>query len=329
MTKRIAVIGAGGEVAYNFLFAIARGDLFDDEEVILKLMEKPQAIERLKGVVMELEDSHFPHIGKIELHTELEGVVYDADFIIALGKSRHVGMERRDLLKENLPLYLSLGQCLNAVGSPKSQVIVLGNPCNINAYIAMTHAPNMPRSHFHAFSFLDQKRAAFQLALKAQVSVTEVSHMTIWGNHSSRVVPDYVNARIRGRPAQEMINDTVWFEEVFTPLVASRGSDILTLRGHSSAGSAASALIQFIRHLETETPEGLWFSSGVSSDGNPYGLKEDMVFSFPCRQKRGEIEIVRDLHLNKSLKERIALSEREFLKDKEMALHFHIASCGP
>lgn len=209
------------------------------------------------------------------------------------------------------------GKALNESASKDVKVLVVGNPCNTNCLIAMSHAPRIPRQNFHAMTRLDQNRAVSQLAIKAHVETTAVTNMTIWGNHSSTQVPDFVNAKIKGKPVPEVITDKQWLETSFIEIVQKRGAAIIAARGKSSAASAASAAIDAIKSLVTPTPNGQWFSSGVCTDGNSYGIDENLIFSFPCRSKGdGNYEIVKNVPWNEFIKKKIALSETELKEER-------------
>lgn len=231
-------------------------------------------------------------------------------------------MERSDLLADNGKIFVEQGKALNDVAAADVKVLVVGNPCNTNCLIAMNHAPKIPRKNFHAMTRLDQNRATYQLAEKSGADITEVTRMTIWGNHSTTQVPDFLNARIKGKPAAQAIGDAAWLQSAFIPIVQKRGGAVIAARGKSSAASAASAAIDAVKALVTPTPEGQWFSSGVCSDGNPYGIADNLIFSFPCRSKgNGDYEIVADVPWDPFLKEKIGLSEKELLEERELVNH--------
>lgn len=319
--KRVAVTGAGGQIAYNLIFRIASGEMLGhDQPVALNLLELPQAIDSLKGVVMELEDCAFPLLKEIKIGSDPVKVFEGVNFALLIGaKPRGQGMERKDLLGENGKIFIEQGKALNASAASDLLVFVVGNPCNTNCLIAMHHAPKIPKDRFFCMMRLDQNRAMSMLAQKAQVPVTDVSHTAVWGNHSATQIPDFVNARIQGKQALEVIKDRKWCEDQFVPLVQKRGAAVIAARGKSSAGSAANAVIDSIRSLVLPTMGDDWFSIGLSSDGNPYGIKENMVFSFPCRSKGdGKVEIVKNVPWDAFLKEKIALSEKELLEEREL-----------
>lgn len=322
--KRVAVTGAGGQIAYSLLFRIAAGDLYGPTQpVALHLLEIPEAQGALKGVVMELEDCAFPLLKEIKMGADPTQVFEGVNCALLVGaKPRGPGMERKDLLGENGKIFVEQGKALNASAAPDVIVFVVGNPCNTNCLIAMHHAPRIPKERFFAMMRLDQNRAASMLAAKASASVGEVSCMAVWGNHSATQVPDFVNAQIRGKPALDLIKDRKWCEEVFIPAVQQRGAAVIAARQKSSAASAANAAIDSIRSLMVPTPNGNWFSVGLFSAGNTYGIKEDLIFSFPCRSKgNAKIEIVNNVPWDPFLKAKIALTEKELLDERELIAH--------
>lgn len=323
--KRIAVTGGAGQIAYSLLFRLAAGELFGkDQPIALHILEVPEVMNALEGVRMELEDCAFPLLKEIKIGSDPNEVFGDVDVALLVGaKPRGPGMERKDLLAENGKIFVGQGQALNRSASRNVRTFVVGNPCNTNCLIAMSNAPDLPPNSFHAMMRLDQNRAAAQLALKAGTDVTEISHMTIWGNHSATQVPDFVNAKIGKKPATEVIKDRQWLEETFTKTVQQRGAAIIAARGKSSAASAASALIDAVKTLYTPTPKGEWFSSAVHSNGNPYGIEENLIFSFPCRSNgKGDYEIVKGVEWDDFLRKKIALTEKELKEERELVSAF-------
>lgn len=321
--KRVAVTGGAGQIAYNLLFRIANGDMLGkDQPVALHILELPVAIEGLKGVVMELLDSAFPLLQEVKIGSDPFELFGDIDYALLVGaKPRGPGMERGDLLKENGKIFVNQGQALNASANPNVKVLVVGNPCNTNCLICMNNAPKIPRKNFHAMTRLDQNRAAAQLAIKAHVPVSQVTNVTIWGNHSATQVPDFYHARIKGAAATKVITDRNWLENEFIKIVQQRGAEVIKARGKSSAASAANAAIDAMSSVVFPTVEGQWFSSGVCSDGNSYGIEQDLIFSFPCRADgRGEYEIFNDLLWNDFLIERIKKSEKELLEERDLVM---------
>jgi malate dehydrogenase len=322
--KRIAITGAGGQIAYSILFRIASGEMLGfDQPIALHLLEVPAALESLKGVVMELEDCAFPLLKEIKMGSDATDVFEGVNYAILIGsKPRGPGMERKDLLGENGKIFIEQGRALNASAAADVLVFVVGNPCNTNCLIAMHHAPNIPKERFFAMTRLDENRAKALLSIKAHVDVDQVSNLAIWGNHSSTQVPDFVNAKIGGKPALEVVKDRKWCEEQFVPMVQKRGAAVIAARGKSSAASAANAAIDSIRSLIRPTKAGDWFSVGLLSNGNPYGIQKDLIFSFPCRSLgEGKIEIVKNVPWDPYLKEQIALTEKELLEERALITH--------
>jgi malate dehydrogenase len=322
--KRIVVTGGAGQIAYSILFRLATGELLGpDQPISLQLLEVPEALGWLKGVVMELEDCAFPLLKEIKIGSDPYEIFEGANYAFLIGsKPRGPGMERKELLADNGKIFIEQGKALNAKAAKDVLVLVVGNPCNTNCLIAMHHAPDLSPRQFFAMTRLDQNRAVSQLAHKAGVPITAVSNVTIWGNHSSTQVPDFLNAKIQHQSALHVIKDRRWCEEEFIPTVQKRGAAVIAARGKSSAASAANAAIDAMRSLIVPTPEGQWFSSAMLSDGNPYGIKKGLIFSFPCRSKgNGKIEIIEGLQLDPFLKEKILLSEKELIEERELTSH--------
>lgn len=323
MTKpiRVAVTGGAGQIGYSLLFRIAAGEIFgQDQQVELSILELPQAMKALEGVAMELDDCAFPLLSKIDLHDNEQGAMKAINWALLVGsKPRGPGMERADLIKENGPIFTSTGKAINDGAADDVRVLVVGNPCNTNCLIAMHNAPDVPRDRFHAMTRLDQNRAATQLAKRAKAPVSDVSNMVIWGNHSANQVPDYLNARIGNQPVTQVIDDIEWLRNGFMTTVGKRGAAIIEARGKSSAASAANAAIDGVKSLVTPTPQGEVFSSAVLSDGNPYGVADGLIFSFPCRSTgNGDYEIVDGFELDDFLKQKIKVSENELLEEREV-----------
>lgn len=316
---RVAVTGGAGQIAYALLFRIANGDIFgNDQPIALHILELPIALPALNGVKMELEDCAFPLLKEIHTGDNPHEIFRGINYALLVGaKPRGPGMERKDLLSDNGKIFIEQGKALNAVADPNVQVLVIGNPCNTNCLIAMTHAPRIPRQNFHAMTRLDQNRAAASLSLKANVEVSAVSNVTIWGNHSATQVPDFYHAKINGKPVTQCITDLSWLQNDFFTHVQKRGAAIIAARGKSSAASAASAIIDSIRSLITPTSKDAWFSSGVYSKGNPYGIDENLIFSFPCiTQSNGQYKIVPGLSWNDFIRHKIQETEKELLEER-------------
>ena len=318
---RVAVTGGAGQINYNLLFRIANGDLFGpNQPVALNILELPVAMEALKGVVMELDDCAFPLLTDIVATDDINVAMKDANWVLCVGsKPRGPGMERGDLIKENGPIFTSTGKAINDHAAEDVRVVVVGNPCNTNCLIAMNNAPDIPNERFTAMTRLDQNRAMTQLAQKAGASVNDVKNMVIWGNHSATQVPDYKNVTIKGQSAVDAINDLEYLQGEFVSTVAKRGAAIIAARGKSSAASAASGAIDHVRSLVNPTPEGETFSMCVPSDGNPYGIEEGLIFSFPCRSTgNGDWEIVPGFELDDYLAEKVKATETELKNEKEV-----------
>ncbi|EDM27464.1 malate dehydrogenase [Lentisphaera araneosa HTCC2155] len=320
-TIRVCVTGAAGQIDYSLLFRIASGEMFGPEQkVALNLLEITPALDALKGVAMELDDCAFPLLEEIVMTDDVNVAMKDVNWALLVGsKPRGPGMERGDLIKENGPIFTSTGKAINDHAADDVRVVVVGNPCNTNCLIAMHNAPDVPRDRFHAMTRLDENRAKSQLAQKAGVAVTEVKNMVIWGNHSATQVPDYKNATISGKPAADVIGDLAYLQSEFTSTVAKRGAAIIAARGKSSAASAANGLIDHVKSLLTPTPEGEVFSSCVCSDGNPYGIPEGLIFSFPCRSNGdGTYEIVPGFELDSHLTDGVAKTVAELEGEREV-----------
>ncbi|MBA3957763.1 MAG: malate dehydrogenase [Parachlamydiaceae bacterium] len=322
--KNVVVTGGAGQIAYSLLFRIANGDMLGkDQPIALHILELPEAMQALEGVRMELLDCAFPLLKEIRIGSDPNEMFKDCHYALLVGaKPRGPGMERGDLLNENAKIFIAQGQALNAVANADVKVLVVGNPCNTNCLITMKNAPRIPKKNFHAMMRLDQNRAIALLAQKAQVEVSQVTHVAVWGNHSVTQVPDFVHAQISGKPVLEKITDRKWLENDFMTTVQKRGAAILAARGKSSAASAAAAAIDAIRSLVTPTPAGQWFSTGVFSAGNPYDIDEELFFSFPCRSKGdGNYEIVSGLSWDEFLTKKIRASEQELIEERTLIQH--------
>lgn len=320
----IAVSGAAGMISNHLLFKLASGEVFGpDQPIALKLMGSERSLQALEGVAMELEDSLYPLLREVSIGINPYEVFQDAEWALLIGaKPRGPGVERADLLDINGQIFAEQGKALNSVASRNVKVIVVGNPCNTNALICLKNAPNIPAKNFHALTRLDENRAKCQLALKAGVFYDKVSNMTIWGNHSTTQVPDFLNAKINGLPVKDVITDHKWLEEEFTEKIQKRGGDLIKKWGRSSAASTAVSIADAMKSLVNPTPEGDWFSSGVYTKGNPYGISEDLVFSMPCRSKGdGDYELVKDVIFDDYLLKKIAKTEAELVAEKRCVAH--------
>lgn len=317
MTKRIAVTGAAGQIGYALVYRLASGDLLGDEPVELRLLEVPAAVRALDGVAMELLDCAFPQLKGIEV-TSNPRVAFDgANVAMLVGASpRKAGMERADLLEANAAIFAEQGRALASSAAPNVRVVVTGNPANTNALITSQHADGIPAERFTALTRLDHNRARAQLAAKARRPVADVTHVTIWGNHSATQYADAFNARICGRPAAEWIADDAWIAFDFLPTIARRGAAVIMARGKSSAASAANATIAHVRDWLLGTPQDDWTSMAVVSDGS-YGVPAGLVSSFPVRCAGGDWQIVQGLPLNAFAKTRFDASVDELKSEAE------------
>jgi malate dehydrogenase len=316
---RVAVTGAAGQIGYSLLFRIASGAVFGpDQPVALNLIEIEPGMKALEGVCMELDDCAFPLLKDIRPTCDLNEGFDGANWSLLVGSvPRKAGMERGDLLGINGKIFTGQGQAIQANAASDARVLVVGNPCNTNCLIAMNNAPDIPRDRWFAMTRLDENRAAAQLAAKAGVQVSEVSNVTIWGNHSATQYPDYYNAKIGGQSASEVISDDTWAHVDFIPTVQQRGAAIIKARGASSAASAANAAIDTVRSLTTPTAEGDWNSVCVASDGS-YGTKEGLITSFPIRSDGENWEIVQDVPINEFARGKIDASINELDEERNL-----------
>jgi len=313
---RVAVTGAAGQIGYALLFRIASGEMLGkDQPVILQLLDLPQAQNAVKGVMMELQDCAFPLLAGMSATDDPEVAFKDAQVAILVGaRPRSKGMERADLLQANAQIFTVQGAALNKVADRNVKVLVVGNPANTNAYIAMKSAPDLPAKNFTAMLRLDHNRAASQIAEKTGKAVADIEKLCVWGNHSPTMYADYRFATIGGRSVKEMINDQQWNAEVFLPTVGKRGAAIIEARGLSSAASAANAAIDHIRDWWLGT-NGKWVTMGIPSDGS-YGIPEGIVFGFPVTCANGEYKLVRDLEIDDFSRERINATLKELEDEK-------------
>lgn len=290
---RVAVTGAAGQIGYALLFRIASGQMFGpDTDVELNLLELEPALPALEGVAMELEDCAFPLLKRIVCTSDLKEAMDGVNWALLVGSvPRKQGMERSDLLKVNGSIFTKQGQAINDYASDDVSVFVVGNPCNTNCLIAKHHAPDVPDDRFYAMTTLDELRARAQLAEKAGVDISQISQMTIWGNHSATQFPDFYHAKIDGISAAKVINDEQWLKETFVSKVQQRGAEIIKARGASSAASAANAIVVGVNHLVKDTPQHESFSMAVTSNGE-YGVDEGLIFSFPCHREHGFVRRV-------------------------------------
>jgi len=317
-TVNVAITGAAGQIGYALVFRIASGQMFgSDTQVNLSLLELESALPALKGVVMELEDCSFPLLRSVKISSDANEAFKEADWALLVGSvPRKQGMERSDLLKINGQIFITQGKALSDNAKPTCKVLVVGNPCNTNAYIAKQSCPNIPPHHFFAMTMLDQNRAYAQLAQKAGVAVDQVGNVAIWGNHSTTQYPDFYHATIGGKAALNVIQDEKWLQATFLDIVQKRGAAIIQARGASSAASAANAVIDTVRRIATPTPQGDFFSVAVCSDGS-YGIEKGLIFGYPIRSDGKKWEIVQKMDHNPFSLEKIKVTHDELKQERD------------
>ncbi len=315
---RVTVTGAAGQIGYSLLFRIASGALLGpDQPVIIQMLEITPALGALQGVAMELDDCAFPLLAGMVRTDDADVAFGDADYALLVGSMpRKAGMERADLLAANGGIFGPQGKAMNDSASKHLKALVVGNPANTNALIALSHAPDLDPRQIHAMTRLDHNRALSQLATKTGVSTNDITKMTIWGNHSTTQYPDIFNAEINGKNAAELVNDQAWLENDFIPTVAKRGAAIIDARGSSSAASAANAAIDHLHDWALGTPDGDWVSMSVISDGS-YGAPEGIVTSFPATCKDGDFSIVQGLDVNEFSQGRMEATWAELTDERE------------
>jgi malate dehydrogenase len=313
---RVTITGAAGNIGYALCFRIASGDMLGpDQPVILQLLEIPPAMDALRGVVMELNDCAFPLLQGIVATSELDEGFSGTDYALLVGaRPRSAGMERKDLLGANGKIFAPQGEALDNHASKDVRVLVVGNPANTNALIAMSNAPSLDRTQFTAMTRLDHNRAKSQLAEKTGKHVNDIRGVTIWGNHSATQYPDISHCTIGGTPATDLV-DQAWYRDTFIPTVQQRGAAIIKARGASSAASAASAAIDHMRTWSLGTPADDWVSMAIPSDGS-YDIAEGVIYSYPCRCSGGSFEIVRDLDIDDFSRERMSATESELREER-------------
>jgi malate dehydrogenase len=316
---RVAVTGAAGQIGYALLFRIASGEMLGkDQPVVLQLLEIPdeKAQKALKGVMMELDDCAFPLLSGMSAHGDPMTAFKDADFALLVGaRPRGPGMERKDLLSANAQIFTAQGKALNAVASRNVKVLVVGNPANTNAWIAMKSAPDLPRRNFTAMLRLDHNRALSQLAAKVGKPVASLEKVAVWGNHSPTMYADYRFATVDGRSVKDMIGDDVWNRDVFLPTVGKRGAAIIEARGLSSAASAANAAIDHVRDWVLGS-SGKWVTMGIPSDGQ-YGITKDTMFGYPVTTSGGEYQVVEGLPIDAFSQQRIDATLKELQEEQD------------
>ena len=314
---RVAVTGAAGQISYGTLFRIAAGEMLgSDQPLVLQLLEITPALDALKGVVMELDDCAFPLLQDVVFTDDAETAFEDADYALLIGaKPRGPGMERKDLLKDNGSIFSAQGKALNAAAKRDVRVLVVGNPANTNALIALNNAPDLDPTQFTAMTRLDHNRAVSQLAAKTGTHSTDITRMIIWGNHSATQYPDIHHCLIKGSPAIDLV-DQAWMNDDFIPTVQQRGAAIIKARGASSAASAGSAAMDHMRSWVLGTDADDWVSMAVPSDGS-YGVKEGVMYSYPCTCSNGRYEIVQGLEINEFSLEKMKATEQELREERE------------
>jgi malate dehydrogenase len=316
---KVAVTGAAGQIGYSLVFRIASGAMFGPEQpVSLSLIEIPNALGALDGVVMELHDCAFPLLKSITPTADLDEGFREVNWALLIGSvPRKAGMERKDLLGINGKIFIGQGQAIEKNASADVRTLVVGNPCNTNCLIAMNNAKQIPPDRWFAMTRLDENRAKAQLAHKAGVEVTAVTNMTIWGNHSATPYPDFYNAKIDGRAANEVIPDEAWLKQDFIATVQQRGAAIIKARGLSSAASAANAVVETVRSLITDTPKEDWHSVALCSTGE-YGMEKGLICSFPVRVKDGTPQVVQNVPINEFSRGKIDASVGELKEEKSL-----------
>jgi malate dehydrogenase len=318
---RITVTGAAGQICYALLFRIASGAMLgNDQPVILQLLDITPALPALNGVKMELDDCAFPLLAGVVCTDDPNVAFKDADYALLVGaRPRGPGMERKDLLEANAAIFSVQGKAIDAVAKRNIKVLVVGNPANTNALIAQRNAPGIDPRNFTAMTRLDHNRAVTQLAQKTGSTVDDVTHMTIWGNHSSTQYPDLFQAKVKGKAALELVDQT-WFKDTFIPTVQQRGAAIIAARGASSAASAANAAIDHMRTWALGTEGDNWVSMGIYSDGS-YGIAKGLIYSFPVRCKGGNWEIVQGLKIDEFSQQKMTATEKELSEERDAVKH--------
>lgn len=317
-TIKVAVTGGAGQIGYALLFRIASGQVFGAHTPIkLQLLEITPALTTLQGVVMELEDCAFPLLRNVVVTDNPNVAMKDVHYAALVGAvPRKQGMERSDLLTINGALFKTQGKAINDHASRDVKVFVVGNPCNTNALIAMHHAPDISRDQFFAMTMLDQNRAVAQLAKKMNVLVSDVTHMIIWGNHSSTQYPDFYHAAIKGKLVTDVIQDKEWFKQTFIPTVQQRGAAVIAARGASSAASAANAIIDGLRALHHDTENNQYYSMARCAKGE-YGVDEGLIFSFPCVTNNGSVSVVENISHDAYGLEKLKLTLDELRSERD------------
>jgi malate dehydrogenase len=322
---RITVTGAAGQIGYAILSRIASGQMLgEDTPVQFDLLEIPDAVKAAEGTAMELEDCAFPLLAGIDIHDDPQPAFEGCSIALLVGaRPRGPGMERSDLLEANGGIFKPQGEAINAGAADDVKVLVVGNPANTNCLIAMSNAPEVPRERFTAMTRLDHNRAIAQLSKKTGAPVSEITNMTIWGNHSTTQYPDLVNAKVSGRSAWDAVGDESWIADEFIPTVAKRGAAVIDARGASSAASAANAAIDHVHDWVLGTPRGDWVSMSVPSDGS-YEVEEGLLSSFPCECSGGEWRIVEGLEITDFSRQRIDASVAELREERDAVAELNL-----
>ncbi len=319
---RIAITGAAGQIGYSMLFRIANGDMLGREQpIILQLLDIPQAQPALRGVAMELEDCAFPNLQQVIITDDPRVAFHDAEIVMMVGaRPRSKGMERKDLLEANGAIFSEQGRILNEVAARHVKVLVVGNPANTNALIAMKNAPDLDPRNFSAMMRLDHNRAITQVALKLFQPIQDIKKMVIWGNHSGTQYPDLSHAEIRGRKVLDILQDHDWIEKEFIPTVQKRGAAVIEARGLSSAASAANAAIGHVHDWLLHSHHNDWITMSVPSDGS-YGIPEGVLYGFPVTCRNGHYTIVKDLPISDLGRRHMMDSYKELLDERELVKH--------
>ena len=315
---RVAVTGAAGQIGYAILFRIASGQLLGpDTPVHLSLLEIPAALKAVEGTAMEIDDCAFPLVAGVDITDDPNKAFDGASVALLIGaRPRSKGMERSDLLEANGGIFKPQGKALNDHAASDIKVLVVGNPANTNCLIAKSNAPDIPAERFTSMMRLDHNRAIAQLAAKAGATVSDITNMTVWGNHSPTQYPDIFHAKVKGQNAAEVVNDQEWLENDFLPTVQKRGAAVIEARGASSAASAANAAVDHVRDWVMGTSDGDWVSMGIPSDGS-YGVEEGVIFGYPVTCSGGSYEIVQGLDLNEFSQSRVDVTVNELKDERE------------
>ena len=315
----VAITGAAGNIAYSTIFRVASGQMLgNDQPVSLKLIDIEPAMNALKGVMYEVEDCAFPLLNSIKITCDLNQGFEDCDYALLIGaKPRVKGMERKDLLKDNGKIFKPQGQAINNVANKNVKILVVGNPANTNALIAMHNAPSIDPKQFTSMMRLDHDRSLAQVANKYKTNINEVKKVIVWGNHSNTQVPDLSYTEVSGKNIKEIINDP-WYTNDFIPRIQKRGAEIIEARGLSSAASAANAAVTHMRDWAQGSSE--WLSIGQISNGNSYGISENLMFSFPSLCSNGDYEKIADVNMSDVLNDYIKITEQELIQERDSVL---------